>query len=337
LPKVGLLTGGGDSSAINAAIEAATIALEQYGFQVTGFKNGWDGLVHNQSIPLKSEEIANIRQLPGTYLGTSRFNPIRQGKIEEILNNLSDFAGLVVIGGDDTLSVAAELAKSGLPVVGIPQTIDNDVWGTERCLGFETAVTRIVEAIAELVSTNVSHQKDMLVEVMGRDSGWLAVYGAMLSGAHEFLIPEEPFSLENLKERIEQLRTKNQPAMIIVAEGVDLPNRKPAEIQDSFGNQAFAGVSFQLAEELAEAGLSKPRTVVLSYLQRGGKPAVSDELLALRMGRKAAELIHRSQGGVMVALKQNQLTSIPLADVIGRRQRVPQEIIDFARGLLVMR
>ena len=288
MPKVGLLTGGGDSSAINAAIEAATIALEQYGFQVTGFKNGWDGLVHNQSIPLKKR---GNSKYPTAARNLPRHLPLQShppGKIEEILNNLSDFAGLVVIGGDDTLSVAAELAKSGLPVVGIPQTIDNDVWGTERCLGFETAVTRIVEAIAELVSTNVSHQKDMLVEVMGRDSGWLAVYGAMLSGAHEFLIPEEPFSLENLKERIEQLRTKNQPAMIIVAEGVDLPNRKPAEIQDSFGNRAFCRVSFQLAEELAEAGLSKPRTVVLSYLQRGGKPAVSDELLALRMGRKSS-------------------------------------------------
>lgn len=337
MPKVGLLTGGGDSSAINAAIEAVTITLEQYDYQVTGFQNGWDGLVHDQSLSLKSQALVNIRQVPGTYLGTSRFNPIREGKIQDILAHLSSFAGLVVIGGDDTLSVAAELARQGVNVVGIPQTIDNDVWGTDRCLGFETAVERIVESIAELVSTNVSHHKDMLVEVMGRDSGWLAVYSALLSGANEFLIPEEPVNLESLKTHMEEIRKQDEPAMIIVAEGVDLPGRELSAPVDSFGNQAFAGISFQLAEELEKEGLAKPRNVVLSYLQRGGKPSMGDELLALRMGRKAAQLIHQSQGGTMVALKQNQLTTVPLSEVVGKRQRVPQEEISFARSLLTLR
>ncbi len=334
MPKVGLLTGGGDSSAINAAIEAVTITLKQYGFEVIGFLNGWEGLVHNQAVHLQSQPLINIRQHPGTYLGTSRFNPIREKKIDQIKENLQAFAGLVVIGGDDTLSVAAELANYGLGVIGIPQTIDNDVWGTDGCLGFETAVERIVESVAELISTNVSHHKDMLVEVMGRDSGWLAVYSAVLAGAHEFLIPEEPVSLENLKTRILRVRAHNEPAMIIVAEGVNLPTRKIGEPVDSFGNQAFAGISFQLADQLEKSGLPRPRNVVLSYLQRGGKPAMDDEFLALRMGKKAAELIRQSQNGLMVALKQDQITTIPLSEVVGRRRRVPQEKIAFARSLL---
>jgi 6-phosphofructokinase len=337
LPKVGLLTGGGDSSAINAAIEAVTITLEQSGYDVTGFQNGWDGLVHNHTLSLKSQALINIRQVPGTYLGTSRFNPVRKGKIQEILKHLSSFAGLVVIGGDDTLSVAAELANQGVNVVGLPQTIDNDVWGTDRCLGFETAVERIVESIAELVSTNISHHKDMLVEVMGRDSGWLAVYSAVLAGSHEFLIPEEPVDLKSLTERILQIRKHDEPAMIIVAEGVHLPGRQLSEPVDSFGNQAFAGVSFHLAEALEKEGLSKPRNVVLSYLQRGGKPSMGDELLALRMGKKAAQLIHQGQGGTMVALKQDKLVAIPLCEVVGKRRRVPKEEILFARSLLTLR
>ena len=336
MPKVGLLTGGGDSSAINAAIEAATITLGQYGYEVVGFQNGWVGLVHNQSSSLNSQALVNIRQTPGTYLGTSRFNPLREDKIPEILEHLASYKGLVVIGGDDTLSVAAELAKRGVNVVGIPQTIDNDVWGTDRCLGFDTAVTRIVDSIAELVSTNISHHKDMLVEVMGRDSGWLAVHSAALAGAHEFLIPEETVDLPKLAERIRQIHRQGEPAMIIVAEGVDLPSRQESEPVDSFGNQAFAGISNFLAEELEAAGLPKPRNVVLSYLQRGGKPSMADELLALRMGKEAATLIHQSRGGTMVSLKDGQLQAIPLGEVVGKRQRVPQQEIDFARSLLAL-
>lgn len=334
MPKVGLLTGGGDSSAINAALEAATKTCEQLGYEVIGFENGWEGLVENHSLLIKSHRIANVRQTAGTFLGTSRFNPLREDKIPQILTNLEDFQGLIAIGGDDTLSVAAKLAQEGVNVVGIPQTIDNDVWGTERCLGFETAVTQIVEAIGELVATNLSHNQNMLVEVMGRDSGWLAVYAAVLAGAHAFLIPEEDVDLDALIARISSINDAGKPAMVIVAEGVDLPGRQLDEPVDCFNNVAFAGASNELATALCQRGLAEPRTVILSYLQRVGTPSISDKLLALRMGKRAAELVHQSEGGVMVALRGSELVPVPLAEIIGKRQRISQEEIAFAKNLL---
>lgn len=336
---IGILTGGGDSAAINMAIKAIVKRLAQGGFRAVGIKDGWKGLVEGATCELTLPDVEEIWSLSGTILGTSRTNPFKTGDAQKVVDNSKSLGldGLIALGGDDTLGVAGRLAEFGLQVIGIPQTIDNDVYGTDYCLGFDTAVQMTVQAIQQVRSSNISHAADMLIEVMGRDTGWIAATAAMLVGADYFMIPELPVNFDEVSRIIKQRRaTGARASLVLVAEGIKIPeNRRLSETVDAFGNIALAGISYTVATELRARSGRELRVVVLSYLQRGGFPTVHDLIMATRMGVTAAELIMVGRSGSMVCLHGSEITTISLPDIVGRRRSVPADFIELARSMIV--
>ena len=337
--RIGVLTGGGDAPGLNAAVRAVSRRAFQLGHQVSGIKNGWAGAMRGDMSDLTPADVRGILPLGGTVLGTSRTNPLKQANgIEAVLSCLrqNGVDGLVAIGGDDTLSVARALHEAGYPVVGVPKTIDNDLSATDFCIGFDTAVGIVVEALDRLHTTASAHHRVMVVEVMGRDTGWVAMMGGLAGGADLIVIPEFEVSLSEVFEHLRRRRGEGRDfSIIVVAEGVSVPglalNGEPQT--DAFGHVQLAkrGVADALSRRIeAETGF-ETRVTVLGHLQRGGSPSALDRIWALRLGTAAVELLAQGTAGVVPVRRDGDVAVVPIDDLVAETRRVPRDLYDLSR------
>jgi 6-phosphofructokinase 1 len=346
--KVGVLTGGGDCPGLNAVIRAVVRkGVFHYEDEFVGFLEGWRGLLEDKTMPLDLASVGGILPRGGTILRTSRTNPAKKADgIDKCIATLKhhNTDALIAIGGDDTLSVALKLHDIGVKVVGVPKTIDNDLAGTDYTFGFDTAVNVVTEAIDRVHTTAEAHNRVMVVEVMGRDAGWIAIHSGVAGGADVILIPERPFDIEKVAETIRLRHARGRYfSIVVVAEGAKfstdpdpqhgVPIVQDME-QDEFGHAKLGGIGNILAREIERRTQFETRTVVLGHIQRGGSPSAFDRMLATRYGLGAIDMVHRGEFGRMAALRGNQITSIPLADAIARNRTVDQEMIDVAEGIL---
>ncbi|MCK4858975.1 MAG: 6-phosphofructokinase [Candidatus Omnitrophica bacterium] len=332
--RVGILTGGGDCPGLNAVIRAVTRKGLQEGFEIIGFKNGWQGLIENDFVNLDLNSVSGILPRGGTILGTSRTNPYKKEedtrKVKENFNNIDN---LIAIGGEDTLGVAFKLFEEGLNVIGVPKTIDNDLSCTDYTFGFDTAINIVSEAIDRLHTTAESHHRVMVVEVMGRHSGWIAVEGGIAGGADVILIPEIPFDIQMVYELINKRHQRGKKfSIVVVAEGAKFKKdfALQEENRDAFGHVHLGGIANLLAEEIEKGTGFETRVVVLGHLQRGGSPSAFDRILGTRLGIKAIELVKEKNFGQMAALQGNKIISVSLKDAVGTLKVVDEEFYKIA-------
>lgn len=336
--KIGVLTGGGDAPGLNPAIRAVTKKAVQLGYRVIGIKNGWKGLLDCQTTKLSEKKVSGIIDRGGTVLGGDalRTNPFKvKGGPELISENFKKLGleALIAIGGEDTLGVAYKLFEMGLPVVGIPKTIDNDVRGTDYTIGFQTAVEIAADAAGRLRTTAESHHQVMILEVMGRHAGWIAVFAGMASGADAILIPEAPPDIDALCKMVEKRKTKGKNFTVIVAsEGAQLGDTKETGEKDAFGHIELRKkkVGEYLEEVITQRTGIEARASVLGRIQRGGIPCAYDRNLATSFGVKAVELVKRKAYGRMAALRGNSIVDVPLSVPAGGIKTVPLNIYNIA-------
>ena len=340
--RIGVLTGGGDAPGLNAAIRAVARRAYRRNQKVSGIKNGWAGCLGAGDMEdLTPMSIRGILPLGGTILGTSRTNPLKEADgISTVVAVLRRHGidGLVAIGGDDTLSVAAALSDGGYPVVGVPKTIDNDLSGTEFCIGFDTAVGVVMEALDRLHTTASAHHRVMVVEVMGRDTGWVAMAGGLAGGADMILIPEFQVSLQEVVEHLHRRRGEGRDfSIIVVAEGIKMPELAPPgggeQKTDAFGHIQLAkqGVGEALSQHIEAATGFETRVTVLGHLQRGGTPSGVDRIWATRLGAAAADLLAEGKSGVIPVRRDGEVVVVPLREVVAEQRRVPAELYELAR------
>ncbi len=336
--KVGILSGGGDAPGINAVIRAVVRkGIQYYGYEIVGIRDGWRGLLEGEFLPLDLKAASGILPRGGSILGTSRTNPFKYEKGgEKILRN-AEKAGIeavVVIGGEDTLGVAYRMSELGLKCVGVPKTIDNDLAGTDYTFGFHTAVAIATEALDRLHTTAEAHHRVIILEVMGRYTGWIALEAGLAGGADAILIPEKPFDLDEVCEYIKRRQKRGRNfSIIVVAEGAK-PKGKAKIVYgktvDEFGHVRFGGVGYYIGKKIEKRMHIETRVVVLGHLQRGGSPTAFDRILATRYGVAAIDLVHEGTFGCMVALKGNKIVSVLLKEVAGKRKTVDLELYDIA-------
>ena len=342
---VGILTGGGDCPGLNAVIRAVTRRSLDRGCRVVGVREGWRGLLESRTEELGQREISGILPRGGTIVGTSRTNPYKtDGGVERVLENAKAIGldALVAIGGEDTLGVAARLhAEHGFPVVGVPKTIDNDLSGTDYTFGFDTAVFVATEAIDRLHTTAESHNRVMVVEVMGRHTGWIAVMSGIAGGADVILIPEQPMTVEESCEELRRRHGRGKDfSIVVVSEGYELTYASGERKQvagepaatDQFGHVRLGGVGDELAREIEERTGYETRVTVLGHVQRGGTPTPRDRVLATRFGLKAADLVEERAFGQMAALQGDTIVAVPLEEAVRELKRVPPEWYDVAKA-----
>ena len=340
--KIGVLTGGGDCPGLNAVIRAVVRkGTFHYEDEFVGFMEGWRGLLEDKTMELDLATVGGILPRGGTILRTSRTNPAkREDGLQRCAETLKKHGceALIAIGGDDTLSVAKKLFDKGLKVVGVPKTIDNDLAGTDFTFGFDTAVDVATEAIDRVHTTAEAHNRVIVVEVMGRDSGWIATYSGIAGGADVILIPEVPFDIDQVAETIRQRHARGRYFSIVVAaEGAKFAGGNetlPAAGLDEFGHARLGGIGSVLAQEIEKRTGFESRSVVLGHIQRGGSPSAFDRVLATRYGLGAIDMVHRGEFGQMAALRGNKIISIPLAEAIASNRKVDKEILDAATGIL---
>ncbi len=348
ISRIGVLTGGGDCPGLNAVIRAVvTVAEQEYGDSVVGFYDGWKGVIESRTTELRTEDCRNLLTLGGTILGTSRTNPFAmENGIEKVRAGLeaAHADALVAIGGDDTLGVATKLAEAGMPVVGVPKTIDNDLSGTELTFGFDTAVQIATEAIDRLRTTAESHHRVIVCEVMGRSAGWIATYAGMAAGVADILVPERPFDIDTVCRRIMARHAEGQySSIIVIGEGAVLapgPDRDAMEnamksaSRDAFGHARLGGIGSWLAEEIERRTGFESRVTILGHVQRGGTPTAFDRVLATRFGVEAVRAIHRGELGKMVALNCGQVVTVPLSEGTRETKYLDMKLYDVAQALL---
>ncbi len=339
--KIGVLTGGGDCPGLNAAIRAVTKSAIQRGYEVLGIRNGWQGLLDNDTVILDRVKTSGIIDRGGTILGTSRVSPLLiENGPKQVFDRLESLGvdALVVLGGEGTLSVSSKLFRMGLPVIGIPKTIDNDVMGTDFTIGFQTAVQTATDALDRLRSTAESHHRIMLLEVMGRHAGWIATYAGMANGADAILIPEIPMDKVKLDELYSMLVVRNQRganfSIVVVAEGTVLDGgtaQMPSQGMSTGVEPArLGGVANVLGGLIQNKIGLETRVTSLGYVQRGGTPVAYDRTLATAFGVKAVEAIGCKTYGVMTALKGNRITTVQLKEVEDRIKTVNLNIYRIA-------
>ena len=345
MARVGVLTGGGDCPGLNAVIRAVTRRSLTRGSEVVGIRDGWRGLVEGRFMELGPREISGILPRGGTILGTTRTNPYKTDDgVKRVLGNFKSagLTALVAIGGEDTLGVAAKLhAEQALPLVGVPKTIDNDLSATDYTFGFDTAVWIATEAIDRLHTTAESHNRVMVVEVMGRHTGWIAVMSGIAGGADVILIPEQPITVEDACEELKRRHERGKDfSIVVVSEGYELTYAsgetravaEEARASDQFGHVRLGGVGDALAREIEERTGFETRVTVLGHVQRGGSPTPRDRVLATRYGLKAADLVQENQWGMMAALHGDAIVAVPLAEAVAELKTVPSAWYDVARA-----
>src|SRR5215212_5594290 len=343
--RVGVLTGGGDCPGLNAVIRAVSRRCFSRGYEVVGVREGWRGLVEGKLQPLGPREISGLLPRGGTVLGTTRTNPYKlDGGVERVLETFSreGLDALVAIGGEDTLGVAARLfGEHEFPVVGVPKTIDNDLSATDYTFGFDTAVTVATEAIDRLHTTAESHNRVMVVEVMGRHTGWIAVVSGIAGGADVILIPEQPVTVEQACADVQRRHARGKDfSIIVVSEGYELTYEtgerrmvaQEARASDQFGHVRLGGVGDALAHEIEERTGFETRVTVLGHVQRGGTPTPRDRVLATRYGLKAADLVEQGRFGRMAALQGDEIVDVSLDEATAELKTVPPGWYDTAQA-----
>jgi ATP-dependent phosphofructokinase / diphosphate-dependent phosphofructokinase len=338
--KVAILTGGGDCPGLNAVMRAVARKGERvHGDELIGFVDGWKGVLEGRSVPLGVEQLRGTLPRGGTVIGSSRTNPYKvDGGPEQVRRTLADqkVDALVAIGGEDTLGVAHKLAGEGVQVVGVPKTIDNDLSATELTFGFDTAVQICVDAIDRLHTTAESHDRVMVVEVMGRHAGHIAAWAGIAGGATITLIPEEPFDVEAVCEAIRHRHTegKRLASIVVISEGAT-PKEGTMELQsselDAFGHVRLGGIGTHLAEEIESQTGYETRVTTLGHVQRGGTPTAFDRVLATRFGVAAIDAVHDGAWGTMVALQCGHIVRVPLSEAVGELKLVDPELYGVAQ------
>ncbi|MEV0568766.1 6-phosphofructokinase [Dactylosporangium sp. CA-152071] len=330
--RIGVLTGGGDCPGLNAVIRAVVRkGIATYGHEFVGFRDGWRGPLEGNTRELGIAQVRGILPRGGTILGSSRTNPFKiDGGVEKIKSNLADLGidALVAIGGEDTLGVAAKLTDLGVNVVGVPKTIDNDLGATDYTFGFDTAVNIAMEAIDRLHTTAESHHRTLVVEVMGRHAGWIALHAGLAGGANVILLPERQFDVDQVAGYVEKRFQTQYSPIVVVAEGAQpLDGQMVLHNQelDAFGHVRLGGIGQWLAEQLEAKTGKEARTVVLGHIQRGGTPTAFDRVLATRFGLGAIDAVHEGDFGKMVALQSTDIVRVPLADATRELKTVPVE------------
>ena len=339
--RVGLLTGGGDVPGLNAAIRAVVKRGEgEHGHSIIGFRNGWKGVVDGDVMPLSRAHIRNVLPVGGTLLGTARFHPrADDGSLDAVLATLEAerIEALICIGGDGTLHAAGRVAEAGVKIVAIPKTIDNDVAGTDRSIGFDTAVAIATEAIDRVHTTAESHNRVMVVEVMGRHAGWIAVQAGIAGGAELVLAPEEPFDIDAVVRFLKHRhRAHASFSIVVVAEGASPREGGSMDFHTQlgkFGEIVAGAIGHRLAGEIAERTGFDTRVTILGHVQRGGSPTPADRILGSRFGVAAVDAVSEGRTGVMTALRGESVELVPLADVAGRVKTVPADLLAVARAL----
>ncbi|MDP9239338.1 MAG: 6-phosphofructokinase [Actinomycetota bacterium] len=330
--RIGVLTGGGDCPGLNAVIRAVVRkGVAVYGHEFVGFRDGWRGPIEADVMPLGVEQVRGILPRGGTILGSSRTNPYKvdggPDRIKDTVTKL-DIDGLIAIGGEDTLGVAKRLTDDGVPVVGVPKTIDNDLNATDYTFGFDTAVTIAMEAIDRLHTTAESHHRVLVVEVMGRHAGWIALHAGMAGGANIILIPERPFDIEQVCAYVERRFETHYAPIIVVAEGAT-PQEGTMVVRegelDAFGHVRLSGIGAVLEEEIRGRTGRECRATVLGHVQRGGTPTAFDRVLATRFGLQAIDAAHDGDWGNMVALRGTDIIRVPLEEATRELKLVPLE------------
>ena len=339
--RIGVLTGGGDCPGLNAVIRAVVIAAKRlHGDDTLGYLDGWRGVMERRSVPLRPKRVQDLLGRGGTVLGSSRTNPFATDDgpgiaVESLKEDAID--ALVAIGGDDTLGVAQRLGSLGVNAVGVPKTIDNDLSGTEVTFGFHTAVETATEAIDRLQTTAESHHRVIVCEVMGRHVGWIATYSGIASGADEILVPEVPFDVAEVCERITHRHERGRYSSVVVvsegalpAPGRDLESAKAATTSgtvDQFGHAQLGGIGAWLAREIERRTGYESRHTTLGHIQRGGSPTAYDRVLATRFGVEAVAAVHDGTFGKMVALQAGRIVRVPLEEAVGRPKSLDLELL----------
>jgi ATP-dependent phosphofructokinase / diphosphate-dependent phosphofructokinase len=330
--RIGVLTGGGDCPGLNAVIRAVVRkGVGEYGHEFVGFRDGWRGPLEGETVPLGVQQVRGILPRGGTILGTSRTNPYKiEGGLDRIEANLADLGldALIAIGGEDTLGVAKRLYDDGVQVVGVPKTIDNDLAATDYTFGFDTAVNIAMEAIDRLHTTAESHHRAMVVEVMGRHAGWIALHAGTAGGANVILLPEQPFDVGAVCDYVEHRFKTHYSPIIVVAEGAT-PKEGTMTLAtgevDAFGHVRLGGIGQLLAEQIETRTGKESRAVVLGHVQRGGTPTAFDRVLATRFGLAAIDAVQDGAWGRMVALRSTEIVRVPLAEATAELKTVPPE------------
>jgi 6-phosphofructokinase 1 len=335
--RIGVLTGGGDCPGLNAVIRAAvTKGIQVHGHEFVGFRDGWKGPLEGLTRPLGLGDVAGILERGGTILGSSRTNPYKvDGGLDRIRANFADAGidALIAIGGEDTLGVAKKLTDDGLGVVGVPKTIDNDLFATDYTFGFDTAVMIATESIDRVRTTAESHHRALVVEVMGRHAGWIALHAGMAGGANVILVPEREFDIDQVAAWVQSCFDRGIAPIVVASEGA-LPIGGGESLKndavDAFGHIRLGGIANWLAEEIEKRTDIETRSVVLGHLQRGGVPTAYDRVLSTRFGLHAADAVHDKDFGKMVALHGTDIVRVPLAEAVGTLKTVPPERLSEA-------
>ena len=336
--RFGILTGGGDCPGLNPVIRAVVRKSSNEGVEVTGIMNGWEGMIKNLTTPLDLRSVSGILPKGGTVLGTSRTNPYKNPddvkKVKETYKKLK-LDALFVIGGEDTLGVAAKLFKDGLNMVGIPKTIDNDLSETDYSFGYDTAVNIATECIDRLHTTAESHHRVMVVEVMGRHAGWIATESGIAGGADVILIPEVPINIDMVCDILRKRRAKGKGfSIVVVAEGAKIEKGKAVTKdtkKDAFGHEMLGGIGHALGEIIAERTGFETRVTVLGHILRGGTPTAFDRVLGTRFGIAAVKLALNGEFGFMVALKGNKIVKVSIEKAVKKLKTVDLELYDIAK------
>lgn len=338
MKRIGILTGGGDCPGLNAVIRAVVRCAIKEGYEVIGIKNGWKGLVENDTVELGPQSVSGILPRGGTILGTSRTNPYKKETDKEQLKENFKKLGLealIVVGGEDTLGVAHKLYKEGLNIVGAPKTIDNDLSCTDVTFGFDTAINIVTEAIDRLHTTAESHHRIMVVEVMGRHAGWIALESGIAGGADVILIPELPIDIEEVCELIKKRHKRGKSfSIVVVAEGAQFKKGTlvtQEERLDAFGHVRLGGIGNTLGKEIEKRTGYETRVTVLGHIQRGGTPTAFDRVLGTRVGVKAMELVLKKEYGKMASLLGNKIIAVPLEAAVAKIKTVDNELYEIAK------
>lgn len=338
--RIAILTGGGDCPGLNPAIRGVVLKAAKLGYECVGIQEGWKGMINADAKPLTPDDVREIVVKGGTILGTSRTNPFKkEGGVPAVLETFKklNLHALVAMGGEDTLGVAAKLFKEHKAnVVGVPKTMDNDLSATDFTFGFDSAATLSMQAAASLIDTGRSHRRIMVLEVMGRHAGWVALYTAIGAGADYLCLPERPVDIKDMCAKLKAAHAKKKVALVVASEAVDIPGEKKEEHLDEFGHMILKdrGVAERLTKIIEAETKIETRSAVIGHMQRGGSPTLFDRILGTRVGVAAADLVHEGKFGQMVALRGDAIVPVSLETATAKLKIVTPEWLKFSDDLL---